>query len=89
LDGRADILGTITAETIGPACFGESHEIDGRQRAAIFRITNVLLLEFHFREAVVFQQDDFHRKVVGDGRRQPINIAKPPSPTMATDCRSG
>src|SRR6185437_16531830 len=60
LDRRTNIVSSVTTETVSTARFGEGDKIDRRQGTSIFRISDVLLLEFDFRETVVFKQDNLH-----------------------------
>jgi hypothetical protein len=63
-------------------------EVDRGQRASVFGIADFLLLEFDLGEAVVLEDDDLHGKLVVDGGRK-FRHANLPSPTTATDGRSG
>lgn len=42
----------------------------GASRASIFEVADFLLVEFDLGEAVVLEDDDLHRKLVGDRGRQ-------------------
>ena len=90
LDRRQHLLGTLTAIPLGAACAREGDEVDRREIAAERRIAKLHLLELDLSEAVVLEDDDLDREIVCTAVViSAISIANPPSPTIATDCRSG
>jgi hypothetical protein len=90
LNGATDLIRALAVEAIGAACFCKGYEVDGRQCASVFGISHFLLFEFYsakllFLRMMIFTGSLLATAVVSSA----ISMAKPPSPTTATDARSG
>jgi hypothetical protein len=78
-------------KAVGAAGSGEGGEVDRPGITPERRIAKLRLLELDLCEAVVLEDDDLDREIVLNCGRviSAISIANPPSPTIATDWRSG
>jgi hypothetical protein len=55
LNGATDLLRALAAEAIGAACLRKGYEVDGRQCASVFGISDCFLFEFYLSQAIILE----------------------------------